>query len=136
MKKDNTTETRWNTADPSGYHLLKENRNYLMNHLTEAESFLWQHLKGKKLGTKFRRQHIIAGYVADFVSLSGKLIVEIDGKIHEQQKEQDEYRTSVLNGKGFKVIRFRNNDVLHNLDHVLNTIKAELKLLTNLPDNK
>ena len=131
MKNDKTTEARWNTADPLSYHLLKENRSNLMEYMTEAESFLLYHLKGKKLGTKFRRQHIIDGYVADFVSLSDKLIIEIDGKIHELQKEQDEYRTSVLNQKGFKVIRFSNDEVLHNLDYVLLTIKNELDLLSN-----
>ena len=73
-------------------------------------NILWEKLKGKQLENyKFRRQHIIGNYIADFVCLKKNLIIEIDGSIHQhpENKENDEYRTQQLNTKGFTVIRLR-----------------------------
>jgi methionyl-tRNA synthetase len=97
---------------------------------TEAENILWQVLRGKKIGSyKFRRQHIISQFIADFVCLEHNLIIEVDGLIHQlpENKLKDEDRTAELNKLGFEVIRFTNDQVLHETDFVINTILSELK---------
>ncbi len=119
---------RW--ADPSSYKLLKEFSLSNRNKPTIAEHKLWGELKTKKLqGYKFRRQHIIGNYIADFVCLDRKLIIEIDGLIHQvpENKDNDEMRTQWLNEMGFKVIRFSNEDVLNETNKVINSIFLTLK---------
>ena len=123
---DSTFSPKWNTADPSLYDLLKDKRKLLRDNMTDAETVLWEQIKSKKLGVKFRRQHIIANYIPDFVALSCNLIIEVDGEIHKYQKEEDEQRTIELIKKGFKVIRFTNDEVLKNIELVLEKIKREL----------
>ena len=107
---------------------LKETRKYLRENMTEAELVLWNVLKGKKLeGRKFRRQHSIGNYIADFYCSSEKLIIELDGKHHytkeglEKDKERDEH-LALMNKK---VLRFENKEVLNNLTEVLKKIKKE-----------
>ena len=90
---------------------------------TEAERILWEQLRSKKLeGYKFRQQHLIDDFIVDFVCLSKKLVVEVDGKIHEATKEYDRERTKVLEEKGFKVVRFKNEEITGELDNVLEKI--------------
>ncbi len=100
---------------------------------TEAEDTLWQALRNRNLGDKFRRQHLINDYIADFVCLEKKLVVEVDGEYHnnEEQKENDDLRTEYLNFFGYKVIRFTNEEVLKNIEEVLNKIKSELQTSQN-----
>jgi len=119
------------TAEMYSYKYIKETRDELKNNMTEAEIVVWEELKTKKLGYKFRRQHIIDTFIVDFVCLDKKLIVEIDWKIHEKQKEKDFYRTEKLNEIWFKVIRFKNEEVFSNLQSVIEKIKKELS--TNIP---
>jgi methionine--tRNA ligase beta chain len=120
----------YQTADPLVYGLLK---NYVSEHRanpTEAEKFLWEILRGRKLaGYKFRRQHIIGSYIADFVCLPKRLIIEVDGLIHQipENKISDAERAIELNKFGFDIIRFTNNQVMHETDHVINTILLKLK---------
>lgn len=80
----------WNTANPFTYHVLKDRRKEMRDNMTLAEEKLWEEIKSKKLGVKFRRQYIIGNYVPDFVALSCKLIIEVDGEIHKYQKAEDE----------------------------------------------
>lgn len=114
-------------------HLLLERAKEMRNNPTEAEAILWESLKGKNLGDKFRRQHLIADFIVDFVCLSNKLIVEVDGTIHDGQKEADQERTDVLNARGFKVVRFKNEQVIGDLDAVLKNITAELSDREEVP---
>ncbi|MDN3675027.1 class I tRNA ligase family protein [Flavobacterium branchiarum] len=107
-------------------HLLLEKAKEMRNNPTEAEKVLWLNLKSKALDYKFRQQHLIDDFIVDFVCLSKKLIIEVDGEIHNSQVEADAERTKILNEKGFKVIRFNNKEVLNNIDSVLNIIKHEL----------
>ena len=122
------THEYFETADKFYYKSLKE---FVLHHRgksTEAENALWQYLRDKQLdGIKFRRQHIIDKYIADFISLENKLIVEVDGSIHQlpENKENDRQRTERLNELGFTVIRFTNNEVLHNIDAVAANIKEK-----------
>lgn len=116
-------------ADPITYPLLKEHALTHRNQPTEAEKILWELLKSKKLNPyKFRRQHIIGNYITDLVCLDKRLVIEIDGLIHQlpENKESDVIRTQWLHEKGFKVIRFTNNDVLNKTDKTIETILSEL----------
>jgi very-short-patch-repair endonuclease len=100
---------------------------FLRSHETLAEKRLWQQLRRKRIGSRrFRRQYRLGRYIVDFVCLSVRLIVEIDGSSHEVTAGRDEIRTRWLIAQGFRVIRFSNEDVLFNLDSVVRTIDAEL----------
>ncbi|MBQ9667423.1 MAG: endonuclease domain-containing protein [Prevotella sp.] len=116
------------TADPTLYPILKEHAHYNRNHPTEAESLLWNYLNSKRLGVTFKRQHIIGDYIADFVCLSSKLIVELDGGYHQlpQQQRSDESRTEWLESKGYKVLRFTNEELFLGIEKVLNEIQEHL----------
>lgn len=102
------------------------NARKLRENQTEAEEFLWLALRENQLdGLKFRRQHPLSIYIADFYCHKLKLIIEIDGGYH-QTKEQmilDAERTTAIEFQGLKVIRFTNDEVLLKLPEVLNKIK-------------
>lgn len=117
-------------ADPMVYGLLKEFVVTNRSNPTEAENVLWSIVRGKKMaGFKFRRQHIISNYIADFICLSEQLVIEIDGLYHQlpENKISDEERTKDLNKLGFEVLRFTNDQVLNDTDNVINTIVLQLK---------
>jgi very-short-patch-repair endonuclease len=93
---------------------------------TDAEAKLWQSLRARQLfGLKFARQQPIGRYICDFVCREKLSVVEVDGGQHADSKE-DEVRDRYLREKGYRVLRFWNNDVLSNLDGVLEVIAAEL----------
>tara|TARA_R110002020_G_scaffold296658_1_gene512380 strand:- start:186693 stop:189788 length:3096 start_codon:yes stop_codon:yes gene_type:complete len=122
-------EQYWQTADPMLYGLMKEHVKEMRNQPTEAENILWNHLSGKKLdGYKFRRQHIIGSYIADFICLKKNLIVEVDGLIHElpDHKKSDEERTAWFEEMGYHVIRFKNEEIFEQTDKVLEEILEKL----------
>jgi len=114
------------TANPHTYHLIKEIRDTLKQNPTKEEELLWIFLKNKKTGYHIRRQHIIDSYITDFVCLGKKLVIEIDGKIHLRQKENDKLRTLRLNELGFEVIRFTNEEVNENPALVAWKVKENL----------
>lgn len=118
----------YKTSHADRYGVLKANAQKNKQISTEAESLLWEHLKGKALGAKFRRQHCIGDYIADFVCLGSLLVVEVDGGYHftEEQISEDEIRTSALNKLGFRVIRFTNEEVLGDIDYVLEVIENNI----------
>ena len=127
----------YQTADPMLYGLLKDFVIELRNNPTDVEIALWEHLKGKQLNNyKFRKQHIIGGFIADFVCLSKKLVIEVDGLIHQlpENNINDAERTVVLNEFGFEVIRFSNNEVLHQIETVTNKILQKLETLPTTQD--
>jgi leucyl-tRNA synthetase len=114
-------------------HLLIEKAKENRNNPTEAEAVLWQYLRSKKLGGhKFRQQHIIDDYIVDFVCLKKGLVVEVDGKYHEETEAYDKERTLALEEKGFEVIRFKNEEVIGNIESVLKKIEQKLKDKTSL----
>nr|WP_184037232.1 DUF559 domain-containing protein [Sphingomonas endophytica] len=92
---------------------------------TEWEKRLWRELSGTKLGHKFRRQHVIAPYIADFFCPAKGLIVEVDGDTHDPAA--DSARDRFIASKGFHTLRFSNQDVRENMDGVLLTIVAALQ---------
>jgi very-short-patch-repair endonuclease len=79
-------------------------------------------------GLKFRRQHVLQGYIVDFVCLEKKLIIELDGSQHADQETYDAVRTQALEKDGFKVIRFWNNEVLESIGVVLEVIYSALNI--------
>ena len=101
----------------------------LRNSMTEAERILWSRIRNNRLnGYKFRRQHPIGQYIADFYCHGKRLIVEVDGMIHNQSQasENDENRTAELERFGIKVIRVTNEEIIEDIDKVLNNILNEL----------
>jgi very-short-patch-repair endonuclease len=93
--------------------------------MTDAERTMWFHLRGRRLGGfKFKRQWTLGTYVVDFCCIEKRLIVEIDGGQH--LPERDVPRTAALEGAGFRVVRYWNNEVHENLEGVLTNLLAEL----------
>lgn len=123
---ENAKPHSWETASNSVYEFTKEKAEELRANQTEAEKVLWEAIRRKSLDSKFRRQHIIGSNIVDFVSLDAKLVIEVDGKIHLSQQEYDESRTQELGKLGFTVIRFSNEEILHDLENVLTKIKSSL----------
>jgi very-short-patch-repair endonuclease len=100
----------------------------LRKQTTLAEKNLWTHLRlMREDGVHFRRQHAIGNYIVDFCAPRRKLIIELDGSQHLEQKEYDDERTKYLELRGYRVLRFWNNDVMNNLDDVLRVIWSVLK---------
>lgn len=93
----------------------------LRNNLTEAEKYLWYVLRVKNLGVKFRRQVIIGNYIVDFICFERRLIIELDGGQHADNK-QDKIRDEWLEERGYRVLRFWNNEVLGNRGGVMEKI--------------
>ena len=118
----------YETADEIEYELLKANAIKNRQDETQAENLLWLYLKGKQSGYKFRRQHVIKQYIADFINLKYKLIVEIDGKYHfrDEQIIKDEERTRDLEQWGYRVIRFTNEEIFNHREEVIKKIKKTI----------
>lgn len=109
--------------------LVRYARNLRVNQ-TDAEMRIWSHLRNRGLGgARFRRQITIDPYIVDFICTDRKLIIEIDGGQHAEQVEADAERTEFLKLRGYRVLRFWNNEVLENTEGVLEVILAELKKL-------
>ncbi|WP_061023479.1 endonuclease domain-containing protein [Bradyrhizobium sp. CCH5-F6] len=109
---------------------FKSRARRLRESQTSAEARLWQALRNRQLARwKFRRQHPIDRYIVDFVTLDGKLIVEVDGVTHSSpaEVERDKVRTEVLKACGFLVVRVSNTDVYENLEGVLELIGSSLR---------
>jgi very-short-patch-repair endonuclease len=101
----------------------------LRQNMTKAEVILWTHLRRRALeGARFRRQHPIGPYIADFACASAKLVVEVDGATHSTAEElaYDSRRTTYLNSEGWSVVRVTNSDIYENIDGVWRTIAAQL----------
>ena len=116
------------TADPTEYGLLKENAKANRRNMTEAESVFWSLVKGNALGQKCIRQHIIGDYIVDFLFRRSKVVVEIDGGYHftDEQQKADAQRNEWLENKGYKVIRFTNEQVLFETDKVISVLKEKI----------
>ena len=96
----------------------------LRNKITPEEKILWEKLKGKQIcNARFRRQHPISKYIADFYCHAAFLVVELDGKIHNKQKAEDQKRDKELESLGIKTIRFSNEEVILDITNVVQKIK-------------
>ena len=124
-------ESGFMTANPEIAKQLVSNARENRKNSSEAEDTLWQEVRNSKLGFKIRRQHYVGNFIADFICLEKRLIIEVDGGYHNtnEQIELDEERTLELEQKYlFKVIRFTNNEVINDISNVLLKIKDELNL--------
>ena len=121
----------YETASPEIYDLLKKYAKSHRQEMTESEKVLWNALRDNIQGYRFRRQHAIGNYIADFACLPARLVIEVDGGYHDspQQQEIDNIRTDYLKGQGFHVVRFTNEEVLGNTDETLTVISNALKYL-------
>ncbi len=100
----------------------------LRNSATDAEKLIWRHLRGRRLSRfKFRRQYPIAGYIADFVCVEAKLVIELDGGQHADQPDYDAERTRKLETNGYCVLRFWNDDALLRTADVLEEVLRQLR---------
>ncbi|MDD5300321.1 MAG: endonuclease domain-containing protein [Gallionella sp.] len=120
----------------TNFFVLKNKlQRLLRRNMTDAEQALRGRLRSCQInGCKFRRQHPFADFILDFVCLEYKLVIEIDGGQHNGS-EQDRIRDQVLEGAGFRVMRFWNNQVLNELDAVTEAIWLEIERLNPSPSN-
>jgi very-short-patch-repair endonuclease len=108
------------------------NARALRRDMTDAERKLWSGLRGEQLGFKFRRQHPLGNYISDFACLDPKLIVELDGSQHEDNRAYDQARDAFFKAHGFDVMRFPSNAPFQNLDGVLSAILHQLNTLAGV----
>ena len=87
--------------------------------MTPTERRLWAALRRDALGCRVRPQHVIRGWIVDFYIASARLVIEVDGDVHDLQLDEDERRTAALGAEGLRVIRFRNEEVLDALPWVI-----------------
>lgn len=122
---------RYHTTDSQTWNANLDKAKEMRHNPTETEEIVWQRLRNKQTGFKFRRQHPVGKFIPDFVCIEKQLIVEIDGKIHLQQQVEDKARTEELEQLGYTVIRFTNEEVIANTDGVIAQITAKLKALAD-----
>jgi very-short-patch-repair endonuclease len=112
---------------PELWQHLKPLARQMRHEPTLAENVLWQHIRGRKLkSAKFRRQHAIERFIVDFFCYEAKLIIEVDGEIHQYTHEEDAIRQEFLESQSFIVIRFTNEEILKQLQAVLERIATYL----------
>lgn len=134
-KEIHSTDPRHHTADSRLYNITKELAERKRKEPTFEEGLLWQHLRNDQTGFHIRRQHIIGSYIVDFACIDKMLTIEIDGGYHldPRVKQYDETRTEYLKSKGFKEIRFTNEQVRIDITSVIEEIK---KQLSNRPSSR
>jgi very-short-patch-repair endonuclease len=123
-------------ADRKSYPNVNLRAKELRKTPTSAEQILWAHLRNRNLcGLKFRRQHPIGPYIADFYCAQHRLIVELDDGVHASQAEQDRQRTEQLAAYGYRVLRFSNLAVEHDLEVVLGKITTACEASAGMRDD-
>ncbi len=121
-------------ADNAYDFLPTERSRELRNNATPAERKLWSVLGNRRLcGVRFNRQVVIRPYICDLVARSAKLVIEIDGGQHGDSVSYDEARTAFLEAKGYRVLRFWNNEVMENIDGVVGKVASVLNDLPSPP---
>ena len=102
---------------------------------TKAEKLVWETIRDRKLmGLKFRRQHVVQGFVLDFYCQEARLGIEIDGSVHYKRKDYDRLRQDIIESKGINLVRIKNLQILNNKGSILNTVrKAVANHLPPLP---
>ena len=102
---------------------------YLRNNMTDVEKIMWEKLKKKRaVGYRFRRQHPLGFYILDFYNHELKLCIELDGEYHNYKEQilKDKERDDLLQFNGITVIRFRNEEVLNDIEVVINKIRSHI----------
>ena len=131
LLKERGTEHANFTTDSISWNLLIYKAKEMRHEPTKAEKTLWECLRDRKIGYKIRRQHIVNGFIADFICIEKNVIIEVDGGIHDttEQKKYDKFRTEILNNNDFLVIRYTNEEVIENPYEVAKKIRSELDKL-------
>lgn len=132
--KPNYNEGIWKGAPQSSF--LKA--QFLRKNETKSEKILWEKLRNNQLkGLKFRRQHPIGLYIADFYCHKLKLIIEVDGEYHNlpEQIEKDKERTQILESNGLQLIRFTNNEIQKNLEKTVTEILTKIDEILRLQNS-
>ena len=108
----------YKTASPDRYRLLKEFARENRMNPTLAEQVLWEYLRAGQIGFRVLRQHIVGDYIVDFLLPDINLVIEVDGAYHaeRQQEEDDERRERELSRMNYNVVRFTNEEVLHDIE--------------------
>lgn len=121
-------EENYATAAVDRYGLLKPYSIENRKKPTDAEAVAWEYLRAGRMGVKFRRQHAIADFIVDFVCLSQRIVVEIDGGYHqvEEQEENDGMRDRILEKLGYTTLRYTNDQVFNDIDYVLDDIRQHI----------
>ncbi|HET7460583.1 MAG TPA: endonuclease domain-containing protein [Longimicrobium sp.] len=115
--------SRWRSVSPE----IRDAARAMRKSMTPAEAVLWKEFRdGRFDGVPIRRQHTVGRFILDFYAPAHHLAIEIDGDIHDAQQERDAARTEALAERGIRVIRFRNDEVLGNLNAVLERLRREL----------
>jgi leucyl-tRNA synthetase len=121
-----TASKGYETSEKKYWHILKEYSKENRQNATEEEDVMWQAVRNNQLGFKIRRQHAIGVFIADFVCLDKRLVIEVDGEYHLNNQQYDQARTEFLKSEGFDVIRFTNDEVKNDLSIVLTKLKSKL----------
>ena len=119
---------RYETASADIYTILRDFAKENRRQQTAYEDALWKELRNIGCGVRFRRQHPVGDYIADFICLPKRLVIEVDGDYHNnpEQAEFDKMRTEWLQHKGYHVIRFTNEEIAYHLKEVVQTIKQQV----------
>ncbi len=113
---------------------IEKRARELRQQMTPAEDRLWKHLRGDQLkGLYFRRQHPVGHFILDFYCATCKLVIEVDGEIHQCRQEEDAARTEVLMSYGYTVIRFKNDEVMNEIESVIHQIEQVATALLHPP---
>ncbi|MFA5929208.1 MAG: endonuclease domain-containing protein [Candidatus Margulisiibacteriota bacterium] len=115
-----------NSAKKAIYSQLKQLASEMRRKPTKAEFILWEQLRGKQLGVKFRRQHTIDKFIVDYYCVERNLVIEVDGCIHQEQEDKDKNRELVLIELGCSILRFSNEEIFLDMKNVLNRIRKIL----------
>lgn len=117
----------WRTAKRGVWNRVVSESRQMRVQATAAEDALWQRLRNRALGVRFRRQHTIDRFIVDFCCLEAKLVIEVDGPIHDGRQEEDSIREAHLQQLGFTVLRFSNDQVLVHPQVVIERIRRVLR---------
>ena len=110
--------------------IVRQSARRLRQDMTPAEKILWAALRRRQIdGLRFRRQHPIGRFIADFCCVERQLIIEVDGEIHRSQQADDQERQAILEMQGYRVLRFQNQEVEYNLPDVIKQISACASLI-------
>ena len=122
MKKRTIERSMFYNASPE----IFQKAEMLRKNMTKAETVLWERLRKNQLGVRFKAQHPIERYIVDFYCHNAKLVIEVDGEIHNFQIEYDLGREAELEKYGITVIRFSNKDVINNIEKVIEKIRFRI----------
>jgi very-short-patch-repair endonuclease len=119
----------WRAGLPQWRFISKQLARQMRHEPTPAEAMLWRHVRGRNVsGMRFRRQHAIGRYIVDFYCPEQRLVVELDGTSHSARADIDSLRDQYLRDRGERVLRLCNEKVMHDIDAVLATIAAMLRV--------